>query len=904
MDRRGVLLVFLTFLVLSSYIAGASEVGLDYIEKDFLEGSEKVEVVINYVGPFSKSLFKTNSLLGSSEKNYEIKKVSYLEYLELKNNNFIELEYLFGLKTLLQDSVPLIRANIGWNLESLGINLTGTDQSVCVIDTGVNYTHPDFGGCSAVGVGENCKVIAGYDFGNGDSDPMDFNGHGTHVAGIVGANGGILGVAPDVNIVAIKVFDDEGNGNSEGIKNGLEWCISNSQNFNISVISISLGLSFQDGSSVLYNSYCDNYQSWIKNYMVQAVNKNISVVVATGNDGNYSHISSPACLEDATPVTATYNKNQNEGLNYPKVPCTDKRPISNDTFACFANRWDNHSLKILAAPGAVINSTNYSDGNYKEMAGTSMSAPHVSGAIAIINQYLKSIEKTKTPSEIEDLLNATGKQIYDDKSDRNFSRIDLYSALMEIDETSPEVELIFPEDRTINKSENQTFKFNASDWQLKNATLYLWYENESLYNDSLSVGIEGIENTSEILFEGIGFGKYFWNVLVCDEKSNCAFAEGNYSLKISEFNISVSPEEESYTNKTENFFNCSVESISENELNRSHFSLWNSSGDLIKKESVEISGFENSSKFNYTFEKDGEYKWSCLVENNNSEFEEVNSSFFYYGVAPNINVSHEAGISKVNLKLNSSREINYSLKINSSEINNSLFNESWNIVVEGLSDSTNYLYNLTYCDRAGNCNETSGNFTTTEKKPVISSSGGGSSSRSVEIKFSEKEILEGKGRKISVGETINFVLDGKSHKVKLNKISNGFANITVSSTPINFLLGDGGEKKINLSNNENYNLFISAKNLEKNSANIHLQKIDEPIEVYKIDLYDEEERNLNEKQFVTMELDGVDEELVEKEINPDLYKIFIGFAVLIVISLIAMCLKKIISEAKRENIYS
>lgn len=106
--------------------------------------------------------------------------------------------------TALATSVPDIGATAAWT--SYGV--TGSGVRVAILDTGVDYTHSDLGGC----FGPSCKVIGGYDFVNDDDDPADDNGHGTHVAGIVAANGSLKGVAPDASILAYKVLDASGSG--------------------------------------------------------------------------------------------------------------------------------------------------------------------------------------------------------------------------------------------------------------------------------------------------------------------------------------------------------------------------------------------------------------------------------------------------------------------------------------------------------------------------------------------------------------------------------------------------------------------------------------------------------------------------------------------------------------------
>jgi len=97
---------------------------------------------------------------------------------------------------------PVLGA-LGGELQALSRNSTGAGVLIAVVDTGVDYTHPDLGS----GFGPGYKVVGGHDYVDNDNDPADVDGHGTHIAGIIAANGKFSGVAPDAKILAYRVVD-------------------------------------------------------------------------------------------------------------------------------------------------------------------------------------------------------------------------------------------------------------------------------------------------------------------------------------------------------------------------------------------------------------------------------------------------------------------------------------------------------------------------------------------------------------------------------------------------------------------------------------------------------------------------------------------------------------------------
>jgi len=277
------------------------------------------------------------------------------------------------VQAFLNDSVPKIGAPQVWKMiDSNSQNVTGKGVTVAIIDTGIDYTHPDLGGC----FGPSCKVISGWDFVNNDADPMDDMGHGTHCAGIVAANGVLKGVAPGAKLYAYKVLNWAGSGSSANVIAGIERAMDPNQDGDYSdhadVISMSLGHYGGCGSD------CVAVQN--------AINAGVVVVIAAGNAGPaMGTVGAPGLTPEAITVGASCKYiNQtiySSGLGMYVNVC------KNSLLANFSSRGTGDlSLKPeVSAPGVGIYST-YPGGNYVTMSGTSMATPHVAGAAALLLQ--------------------------------------------------------------------------------------------------------------------------------------------------------------------------------------------------------------------------------------------------------------------------------------------------------------------------------------------------------------------------------------------------------------------------------------------------------------------------------------------------------------------------------------
>ncbi len=289
------------------------------------------------------------------------------------DKNVVSVVFDRAMNISLQDSIPLIRANDTHELlTSLNETITGHGQSVCVLDTGIDVNHPALAG----------KVIGGIDFVNNDADAMDDNNHGTHVSGIVSA------AAPSSKIVPVKVCDASGSCTASNILSGIDYCMNNSVDFNVSVISGSLG----DGGN--YNE--TNCPSWFDSAFSTANELGIVSVFASGNNGYLNGINYPAC----SPFTIS-------------VGATDKT----DNIASFSNRG---SLLDVFAPGVGINSTIV--GGYGTLSGTSMSTPFVSGGVALMKQVRENV----TLDEVRTTLQTAGVNV------SNWKRVDVLSVVQSL----------------------------------------------------------------------------------------------------------------------------------------------------------------------------------------------------------------------------------------------------------------------------------------------------------------------------------------------------------------------------------------------------------------------------------------------------------------------------------------
>jgi thermitase len=253
-----------------------------------------------------------------------------------------------------QWGLPVVNAPEAWDMTT-----GSSDVTVAVLDTGIDATHPDLAG----------RVVPGYDFVNRDADASDDHGHGTQVAGIVGAIGnnatGVAGVNWGTRLMPVKVLNSSGSGYSSVIAEGITYAADQ----NAEVINMSLGGSDATGALAAAAEY--------------AYDKGSTLVAASGNSGN-GVLMHPAAHEKVIAVGSL------------------RDATSLSTFSNYGNGLS------LVAPGQSIYTTRLG-GGYVRPSGTSFAAPFVSGLAAM----LSGIDPSLSPADIQDLMERTAVDLGD-----------------------------------------------------------------------------------------------------------------------------------------------------------------------------------------------------------------------------------------------------------------------------------------------------------------------------------------------------------------------------------------------------------------------------------------------------------------------------------------------------------
>jgi hypothetical protein len=344
-------------------------------------GSEREKVAIKQaVESVGGSLVSdgTSNIVVLIPKSEEINVETELEKLNVVVD--IEVDY----------PVKIAGDNVGWGIQKIDVPpvwpiTQASGIKVAVIDTGVDYNHPDL----------RERYLGGYDFVNSDPDPMDDHGHGTHVAGIIASseNGsGIKGAAPQAVIYALKVLDSDGAGYISDIVSAIDWAMAQG----VQVVNMSLGTTYD--SSVL------------RSKVAEAQSRGVFLVAAAGNTYG-GPLMYPAAYDAVIAVSAT---------------------DESDRFASFSSLGAE-----VSAPGVNITSTT-PNGSYSTWSGTSMASPHVAGSIALMMANGQLNIRDRLQKTAVD-LGAAGKDVY-----FGYGRINAKPAVLGDDVLAPVVSFVSP----------------------------------------------------------------------------------------------------------------------------------------------------------------------------------------------------------------------------------------------------------------------------------------------------------------------------------------------------------------------------------------------------------------------------------------------------------------------------
>ncbi|NNU26126.1 S8 family serine peptidase [Isoptericola sp. JC619] len=265
---------------------------------------------------------------------------------------------------------------------------TRVDVDVAVIDSGVDLDHPDINVYQPGAM--NCST---------GRSANDGNGHGTHVAGTIGAlddSAGVVGVAPGARIWPVRVLNNAGSGQWSDVICGIDFVAANADQ--IEVANMSLGGTGTDNT-------CGSNTDAMHEAICNAVDAGVTFVVAAGNESDDSANHLPAAYDEVITVSALADFNGLPGGGAAPTCRTDV----DDTFAGFSNYGADVDL---IAPGVCITST-WKGGGYDTISGTSMASPHVAGGAALY----QATHPSASPAQVKSALQSAGTTDWNDVDD-------------------------------------------------------------------------------------------------------------------------------------------------------------------------------------------------------------------------------------------------------------------------------------------------------------------------------------------------------------------------------------------------------------------------------------------------------------------------------------------------------
>jgi len=312
---------------------------------------------------------------------------------------------------VLSESAPIVGAPA---VHTLGF--TGKGVTVAVLDSGIDTDHQDLSDNIASGAWH--FLGGGTNTGAGAEDDY---GHGTEVAGTITSRGIVAppGIAPDADILAIKVLDQNGSGWTSDQVSAINHVVLNRATWaNLAAINISIGT-----NTTYYTCPCDQSTATTQ-ALATAINAakaaGIPVFAAAGNGAHTNAMPAPACIGNAISVGATYDKNYTSVV---WTSCTDSG-ISQDQIVCITDRMAGGCLDLLA-PGALLDLPAMGGGKSMGVGGTSFACPHAAAAAALLRQAIPGM----APTALEAALKTSGQPIYDAALSVHHPRLDILAAL-------------------------------------------------------------------------------------------------------------------------------------------------------------------------------------------------------------------------------------------------------------------------------------------------------------------------------------------------------------------------------------------------------------------------------------------------------------------------------------------
>lgn len=454
--------------------------------------SEKIPVIITFKGKTNTALIRAFG--GDIKYDYSLITAvacslprNAIDAL-IRNPMIAQIEYDEKLSLINSEILP-------WGVDRIDAELVhtsnkGTGVNVSIIDTGIDYNHLD--------LAANYK--GGYDFVNDDPYPLDDNGHGTHCAGIVAAvdnDIGVIGVAPEAYLYAVKVLDSTGSGWLSDVVGGIQWATTN----HMQVISMSLGS--DSGISSLETACNAAYEA------------GVLVVAAAGND--YKRLGRTEL--DTVDYPARYD-------SVIAVGAID----SSDIKASFSS---TGSALELAAPGVSIPST-YLDNSYVYMSGTSMACPHVAGIAALV--FASGIDTdydsdgdgkwnaTEVRMKLRDTADDLGSTGWDKWYGYGLVDADEAASTPSVDTTPPNISDLTPSNGSIINTNTPTISAKVTDASgIGSISMTL---NGNKVNTTYDSSTDLVYYTPSFLEDGL----YSVNLAVSDLAGKIAFTDWSFTI--------------------------------------------------------------------------------------------------------------------------------------------------------------------------------------------------------------------------------------------------------------------------------------------------------------------------------------------------------------------------------------